>query len=144
MALQTTNTNISPADAYNFIRSNAAGVKAQAQNALISLNSNVTTIFIFQLVDQLAGITAALNAWKSISGLDSYATAQGYSGSLSADAASCANAAQTCITWVTTNFPIGTAYTAWNADGSRVAHSFTPAQTAGLQTNLQAFIATIG
>lgn len=144
MALQTTNSNISPADAYNLIRSNAAGVKAQAQNALISLGGNVTTPFIFQMVDQLAGIAAALNAWRVISGLDAYATAQGYSGSLASDAASCANAAQACITWVTTNFPIGTAYTGWNADGSRVAHSFTTAQTAGLQTNLQAFIATIG
>lgn len=140
----TLQTSLSPADAYNMIRANAAGVKAQAQNALISLGGNVTTTFIFQLVDQLAGVAAALNAWKAISGLDAYATAQGYSGSLAADAGSCASAATNCISWVTTNFPIGTAYTAWNADGSRVAHSFTTAQTAGLQTALQAFIATIG
>jgi hypothetical protein len=144
MVLQTTNT-LSPSDAYNLIRSNAAGVKAQAQNALISLQGgSVTTTFIFQMVDQLAGIIAALNTWKAISGLDAYATSQGYTGTLSADCATCATAGTACVTWVTTNFPIGTAYTAWNADGSRVPHSFTTVQTAGLQTNMQAFIATIG
>jgi hypothetical protein len=31
-----------------------------------------------------------------------------------------------------------------NADGSRTQRTFTPTQTAGLQTNLSAFINTIG
>jgi hypothetical protein len=145
LALQTQNTSFSPQDAYNFIRANAQNIKALAQNALAVMQGGpVTTPFVFSMVDQLANIVSSLTTLKAIAGLDAYATAQGYSGSLASDCTACAAAAQTCITWVTTNFPIGTAYTAWNADGSRVPHSFTTAQTAGLQTNLQAFIATIG
>lgn len=144
MPLQTLLSGVSPADAYNMIRGNAAGVKAQAQNALISLGGSVSTPFVFQVVDQLNSIAVALGQWKIVSGLDSYAAAQGYNGSLLADATACQSAATACVNWVTTNFPIGTAYTAWNADGSRVPHVFTTAQTAGLQTLLSAFIATIG
>jgi hypothetical protein len=146
--LQTQNTSFSPQDAYNSIRSNAAGVKAQAQNALTSLqNGSVTSDFIFRMLDQLIGVINALNSWKTISGLDAYATGQGYTGTLSADCTTCANAGTSCINWVTANFPASggfiQAYTL-NVDGTRTPRSFTSAQTAGLQTALQAFIATIG
>lgn len=148
MVLQTANTSLSPQDAYNLIRANAAGVKAQAQNALISLQGgSVPTTFIFQMLDQLAGIIAALNSWRAVVGLDAYATAQGYSGSLTSDCGACATAATSCITWIVVNFPASAGFLqaeSINADGSRTQRSFTSAQTAGLQTNLQAFIATIG
>jgi hypothetical protein len=148
MALQTASTSLSPQDAYNMIRSNAASVKAQAQNALLSLQGgSVQTGFIFSMLDQLSGIIAALNTWKLISGLDSYATAQGYTGSLAADCGTCSTAATACISWVVQNFPASGGFLqaeSINADGSRTQRSFTSVQTAGLQTNLQAFIATIG
>lgn len=148
MPLQTANSGLSPQDAFIAIRSNAAGVKAQAQNALISLQAGpVSSDFIFRMLDQLASIIAALNAWEAIAGLDSYATEQGYTGSLAGDCATCSTAATACITWVVTNFPASSGFLqshTLNADGSRTPRSFTSAQTAGLQTNLQAFIATIG
>lgn len=148
MVLQTASSSLCPADAYNMIRSNAAGVKAQAQNALLSLQTlSVPTSFVFSMLDQLAGIIAALNAWKLISGLDAYATAQGYTGSLVADCGTCSSAATSCITWVVANFPASGGFLqaeSINADGSRTPRTFAPTQTAGLQTNLQAFIATIG
>lgn len=148
MVLQTLNTTTSPSEAYNMIRSNAAGVKAQAQNALISLQAGpVTSIFIFQMLDQLKGIIVALNSWAATANLDNYANAQGYSGSLVADCSACVNAATACITWIVANFPASAGFLqaeSLNVDGSRTARSFTAAQTAGLQAAVQAFIATIG
>jgi hypothetical protein len=147
MALQTSTSAMSPADAYNAIRSNAASVKAQAQNALLSLGGTVNSDFIFRMLDQLGGIIAALNAWKAITGLDAYATAQGYTGTLSTDCATCVTAAQACIAWVVANFPNASGFLqshTLNADGSRAPRTFTTAQTAGLQTALTNFIATIG
>jgi hypothetical protein len=147
MVLQTTNT-VSPSDAYNMIRLNAASVKAQAQNALTLLQTtSVPSSFIFVMLDQLAGIISALNQWKLISGLDAYATAQGYTGSLATDCGTCATAATACITWVVNNFPASGGWLqamSLNADGSRTQRLFTSAQTAGLQTALSAFINTIG
>ncbi len=55
-------------------------------------------------------------------------------------------AAQSVISWVIANFPASggflQAYTL-NADGSRTPRSFSTAQTAGLQTALTSFVATI-
>lgn len=146
MALQSANTMLA-GEAFAAIRSNAAGWKAQAQNANLSLAAgNVDTNFIFRMLDQLNGLITALNTWKAVTGLDTYATGQAYVGTLSSDCTSTVNAAQTCITWVVTNFPAASGFLqgfTLNADGTRTPRSFTPAQTAGLQTNLTAFVATI-
>src|SRR6266404_2488246 len=148
MTLQTINTSLSLQDSYNMIRNNAVSVKAQAQNALITLQGgDVNSDFIFRILDQLNSIVNALNQWKAVPGLDVYATGQGYVGILSADCTSCTNAATACITWVVNNFPTTSGFIqahTLNVDGSRTPRSFTSIQTAGLQTNLQAFIATIG
>jgi hypothetical protein len=148
MVLQTKSTALSPQEAYNAIRDGAGSVKAQAQNALLTMQSGpVNSDYIFSMLNELGGIVAALNAWKVITGLDSFATAQGYTGTLSTDCATCATAATACITWVVTNFPNSGGFLqshTLNADGTRTPRSFTTVNTAGLQTNLQAFIATIG
>ena len=148
MALQTQNTALAPSDAYNFIRGNAQNVKALAQNALaVMQGGSISSLFVFSMLDQLIGIINSLTTLKAVSGLDAYATAQGYSGTLSADCTTCANAATTCINWVVTNFPASGGFLqaeTLNADGTRTPRQFTSAQTAGLQANLQAFIATIG
>lgn len=125
-------------------------VKFQAQNYLVTLQTgSVNTISIFQFLDQMGGLIAQLNTWKVVSGLDTYATANlpGYGGTLTADITSTVNAGQNCINWVVTNFPVSAGFLQafkLNADGTRVATVFTSAQTAGLQTALSAFIATIG
>lgn len=147
MALQSSNTMLA-GEAFAAIRGNAASWKAQAQNANISLAAgNVDTNFIFRMLDQLNSAITALAAWKAVAGLDTFATGQGYVGTMSSDCTTTSNAAQTCITWVVTNFPSSGGFLqgfTLNADGSRTARIFTPANTAGLQTNLAAFIATIG
>jgi hypothetical protein len=146
MALQSSNTMLA-GEAYAAIRSNAASWKAQAQNANVSLaGGSVTSDFVFRMLDQLAGAIVALNTWKAVAGLDTYATGQGYTGTMSADCASSVTAAQACIAWVVTNFPNAGGFLqshTLNADGSRTPRSFTPAQTAGLQTAMTAFVATI-
>ncbi len=146
MPLQSANAMLA-GEAFTAIRVNAAGWRAQAQNANISLAAgNVDTNFIFRMLDQLNGAITALTTWKAVTGLDTYATAQAYTGTMSSDCAATITAAQTCITWVVTNFPASGGFLqgySLNADGTRTARTFTPANTAGLQTNLTAFVATI-
>lgn len=146
MALQSGNAMLA-GEAFAAIRANAAGWKAQAQNANISLAAgNVDSNFIFRMLDQLGAVIGSLNAWKAVTGLDAHATGQGYTGTMSSDCTATVNAAQACINWVVANFPVSATFLqafTLNADGSRTARSFTPAQTAGLQTSLTSFIATI-
>jgi len=148
MALQSSN-NLLAGDAYALIRGNAAGYKAQAQNALASLQAgSVNTDFIFRMLDQMAGAINALTVWKAVAGLDTYATSQSYPTSLVSDCNTAITAAQAVLSWVATNFPSDAGgflqgYTL-NTDGSRTPRSFTTGQTAGLQTALTSFVATIG
>jgi hypothetical protein len=146
MALQSSNT-ILTAEAFLSIRSGAQGWKAQAQNANLTMAAgSVNTNFIFQMLDQLRGCVAALTTWKAVSGLDTYATAQGYVGTMSVDCTATINAANACIAWIVANFPASGGFLqaeTLNADGTRTLRAFTSANTAGLQTNLTAFIATI-
>ena len=130
----------------------AQQVKYQAGNALITLQTqSVSTNFVFQFLDQMNGLISTLNTWQSTSGLNAYATANlpGYVGTLTADVTAVINSGQACIDWIVANFPKDSTNT-WilaeklNADGTRTQRSFTPTQTAGLQTLLQAFINTIG
>lgn len=139
-------------DVLRAVQSNAQSVKAQAQNALATLqSSNVSTNFVFLFLDQMGGLINTLNSWSSVSGLNAFATANlpGYGGTLTTEIAAVISAAQACIGWVVTNFPKDSTQTyilaeTLNSDGTRTQRVFTPAQTAGLQTLLQAFIASIG
>ena len=149
MPLQTQiGSGLSPSDAYASIRGLAQTAKNVAQNTLASLQGGpVTTDFIFRLLDQLQFFISSVTAWKAVAGLDAYATSLDYSGIMSADCTTTISAAQVCVTWVSGNFPVDVG--GWllayklNADGTRTPNSFTSAQTLGLQTDLQAFIATI-
>lgn len=130
----------------------AGQTKSQAQNSLAQMQTqNVDTVFVFQLLDRLNWLISTLNAWRTTPGLDAYATADlpGYEGTLTADITAIINAAQACINWVVTSFPKDSTQTyilseSINSDGTRTLRQFTPAQTAGLQTLIQALIATIG
>jgi hypothetical protein len=147
VALQSSNIFLA-GDAYVAIRSNSAGWKAQSQNALTRCQGgSIDTDFIFRLLDQTVTVVNALTSWKATAGLDAFATGQAYPTTMTTDCNTCVTAAQAIISWVTTNFPVDAGgflqgYTL-NADGSRTARSFTTAQTAGLQTSLTNFIATI-
>jgi hypothetical protein len=147
MALSTANSQTGPAEAYGLIRATAQGARQQAQVAHDTLAAgNVAAPWVFSVLDQFHGFISQLQGWSAVSGLDDYATGQGYSGSMLADCNSCITAAQACINWVVTNFPTSGGYLlseTLNADGSRTLRQFTPTQTAGWQTALNSFIATI-
>lgn len=147
MPLATQNTQIGPSETYSLIRGSAVGMKQQAQVYLSTLTGgNVTTTFAFQVLDQTRNFITNMQTWSTVGGLDAYATGQGYSGTMSADAATCVTAAQSVVTWVVNNFPSAGGYLqaeTLNTDGSRTQRQFTPAQTAGWQTAINNFIATI-
>lgn len=147
MPLATQNTQIGPTEAYSLIRSSAQGMRQQAQVYNSSLSaSNVSTTFAFQVLDQTRNFISNMQTWGAVSGLDAYATGQGYSGTMSADVATCVAAAQSVVAWVVNNFPSAGGYLqaeTLNADGSRTQRQFTPTQTAGWQTSINNLIASI-
>lgn len=133
------------------VLSQAAGTRAQAVDALSTLQAGpVTTNWVFNAIDQMRDAIARFNQFRNVTGLNAYATAQipGYAGTLTADIAATQSAIQACIDWIVTNFPKDST-NAWllaysmAADGTRSPRSFSSAQTAGLQTLLAAVIATI-
>ena len=147
MALQSSNTFLA-GDAYRSIRDSTAGYKAQAQNALISLQAgSVSSDFVFRMLDQIGGAINALTTWQAVVNLNTYATGQGYPTTMTTDTASVITAANAVIAWVVANFPSSGGFLqdyTLNANGSRTPRLFTTAQTVGLQTALTNFIATIG
>ncbi len=136
-----------PDEVFTQIRSVAQGTRSGAQRFLTALqNSSVDTLLVFSILDAAKGFILNMNTWKTVAGLDAYATSQGYSGTLTSDMTACVAAAQACIDWVVANFPTSGGFMqafSLNVDGSRAPRSFTPAQTAGLQSALTAFMATI-
>lgn len=141
--------------ALSSIQSYASQAKGQAQSALNTLQTtNVTSQWVFSLLDQLGGFIGALNNWLATPGfsaINAYATANipNYAGTLTTDMQTCVTNATACITWVVNNFPKDSTNT-WleafslNADGTRTSRTFTPAQTAGLQSALTTLINSIG
>src|SRR3972149_10873115 len=129
-----------------------ANIKADAEKAVATLSAGpVSSDYIFRLLDHLRDAMVALNTWKSVTGLDARATGDcpGYLGTLSTEITTTVNAAQTCIDWVVTNFPKDNTAVfilshQLNADGTRTPRSFSSAATAGLRTQLNALVATIG
>jgi|SRR5882724_328523 len=129
----------------------AAGIKQQATDALVTLTGPVDTVWVFNAADIMRNTILNFNRFKNVTGLDAYATQQvpGYSGSMVTDITSTIAAIQSCLDWIVANFPKDSTNQfilaeTLNADGTRTPRSFTSAQTAGLQTRLQALIATVG
>lgn len=144
----TFQTTLLASDAYRALRDNTPGWKANAQNSLLTVQTtSINSDFVFRLLDQLKGVIAAVAQWTAVSGLGAYATAQGYSGDIVADANTISTAATNCGLWIINNFPkdaqgFAQAVTI-NGDGSRTLATFAPSSTGGLQTTLTALIATI-
>ena len=131
----------------SLVQGTVASIISRAQNALATLQSgNVNAIFVANLLGQLNAAIAALSATNT-TGLNAYATANipGYVGTMSTDIATIVTALQACLTWVVTNYPQGGGFlqdTSINAQGVITLRTFTPAQTLGLQTALQAVISS--
>jgi hypothetical protein len=147
MPLQTSASQTGPAEAYTNLRTTAFSAKVTMQSLLSSMQGgNIDSNFAFNVLDLTRGHITNLNRWQGVSGLDAYATAQGYSGSMSSDTGACITAAQAVITWAVNNFPSAGGFLqaqSLNADGTRTLRQFTSTQTAGWQTVINNFIATI-
>lgn len=143
----TLSTAMVAGEAFLLIRTYAPQWRAQALNAQnVMANNSVNTDFVFQVLNALNNVVANLTIWKSVSGLDAYATSMGYPTTMSADCTATVNAAQTCINWVVANFPASGGFLlaeSLNADGTRTPRSFTSAATTGMQSDLAALAATI-
>lgn len=150
MALPASTTSL-PFVLYE-IQSLAVSIKSVAQSALATLQAgSVNSDWIFNFLDRFYSLGVSLNTWAQVPGLNAAATAHipSYSGTLTTDISTTTSAGLACISWIVTNFPkdsTGQYVMAYkiNADGSRTPTTFTSSQTAGLQTLLQSFIATIG
>jgi hypothetical protein len=140
-------TGMLASEAFALIRNYVPQYKAAAQGTVTVMAANsIDSGYVFTMLDQLKSIVDNLNTWKAVTGLNTYATAQGYSGTMTTDVTAIVTAATACISWVVTNFPSSAGFLqshTLNADGTRTPRSFTPAQTAGLQTAVTALIATI-
>ena len=147
MPLATSNSQVGPAEAYQLVRGNAMGMRQQAQVYHDTLaGGNVDVTFMYRVLDQVKSFISNMQGLQKVSVLDAYATGQNYSGLMSADIGTCVTSAQGMINWVVNNFPTAGGYMqaeTLNADGSRTMRQFTPTQTAGWQTAINNFIATI-
>lgn len=126
-------------------------LKSSAQQWLGVLQAgSVNADWVFNLLDTVRfandNITAQANALGSanFAALNAYIAAQkpGYSGTYTNDVSAVMSAANAVIAWVVNN-STGINWYTLNSDGTRTPASFTSAQTAGLQTQLQALIASI-
>ncbi len=124
-------------------------VKQRAQSAVATLASNVNATQVFQILDDIRSQLTVFNQVAAIPGIGGYAQAQFNDNTynVATEFSAMVAAVQGVVDWTVTNFPKGAggflqAYTI-NADGSRTAAVFTPAQTAGLTTALNAVIASI-
>lgn len=149
MGVPSTNLNLNAT--LTQIQQIAANWKGYAQQAVTTLAAgNVNSDWVFSFLDTMRGNSLRLGTLGGTTGLDAYATGAipGYAGTLSVDIAATTNASTACIDWVVTNFPKDSTNSfilshTLNGDGTRTPRSFTPANTAGLRTNLTTFIATI-
>ena len=127
----------------------AAWIKQQAQGAVTMLASNVTANQVFQIVDNLRSPLQIFAQVAAIPGITAYAQAQFNDPTydVATEFTGMVNAVSAVVSWVVTNFPkdsggFAQAYTL-AADGSRTAAVFTPAQTTGLTTAINAVISSI-
>lgn len=131
MAFQTT---ILASEAFALLRSAVPQYKAQAQNAnAVMAAGSINTDFVFFMLDQLRSMVANITQLGSVTGLNAYATSQGYPNSLTADLTAIVNASNGCIGWIVANFPASGGFLlshTLNADGSRTPRQFSSAQTA--------------
>lgn len=124
-------------------------VKLQAQGAVSILASNVNANQIFQMLDDIRSQLSVFNQVAAIPGIAAYAQAQfnDVSYNVAVEFTTMVNAVQSVTDWVVTNFPKDAQGFVQahkiNADGSRTPTVFTPAQTSGLVTALNAVIASV-
>lgn len=152
MSFPSSNNATSLAVVLSTMQALCGQTKSQAQSALATMAAqSVDTNFVFQTLDRPNWLISTLTAWQGTAGLNAYATADlpGYTGTLTTDTTAVIDAPQACIDWVVANFPKDSTNSyilaeSINSNGTRTLRQFTPAQTAGFRTTIQALIATNG
>lgn len=141
-------TQLSLSAALRQAQDDAAQLKAyvqQVSNATAA--GNVSANLVIELHWKMIWVKARFDAAAAVPGLAAYAQAQLGNPSLDIAAEFSAMVAQVVATrdWIITNFPSAGGYIQKDTlDASGVTvRQFTPAQTAGLRTVLDALIATI-
>lgn len=146
MAFKASNTL--PADAYNSVKGAAAQLKINMQSQVAYMAANGADFGYLQGVYRtLERANNQFNALKATPGLAQFAKDQ--EDDQAYDVAAEFTAMQTAITsamaWMVANVPTSATLKTidqWG-DESPILDTFTPAQTAGLRTELQAVIGTI-
>lgn len=141
-------SSIIPLSAYQTAKRAAAQLKVNAQSMRAALAaSNASYDFLRDIYRTLERAQAQFTQLAATPGLAGYAKAQENDPAydVAAEFTAMQGAITSALTWMNSNAPTGvTAKTPANwGDGSLIANEFTPAQTAGLRTQLDAVIAAI-
>lgn len=137
-------TNVIPQIAYQKVRGAAANVKTNCAAFIAQLAASGATYgFLRDIYVFLKNADAQFDALATTPGLALYAQQQEADGTYDVAAEFTAMQAtiDTATGWMEANVPVSVTATApaqWTATGPLIATAFTPAQTAGFRTVLQA------
>ncbi len=143
-------TNYDAGTAVASVSAVAASLKQQCASYITALQSGpVSADQIIGVLSSMSGQGDRIASLKATTGLNAQAQAQipGYVGTMTSDITALQTVLQGVIDWVVNNIPKDgngfiLVYT-MTPTGNKVARTFSPAQTAGLVTQLQALQATI-
>lgn len=137
------------ADTYAAIRSRATQLKKLAADSkAVMLAGPVSASAIRQLLDLFIQGKAELQAAGAVPGMADFAKAQegDTNYDVAAEFTAMVNACNGVINWIVANMPTNSGYVLaeqWSSSGVTV-RTFSTAETAGLRTTLETFIATVG
>ena len=142
-------TNVIPERAYTLVKTTASQLKLNLQENVATLAAQTVEYgYIADIYLTMKFANAQFDSLKTTPGLAAYAQAQenDQSYDVVTEFASMQAAVSAAMTWIETNIPQNvTAKEAadWERSSSLIATSFTPAQTAGLRTQLTGVITEI-
>ena len=142
MAFLATNQGL--ADAYSQIKRIAAAIQTHSDNLIVSSAAgDISALRIVNSATNLRGWRAELVELASTPGLQAYAKTQEDEPTydVAAEYLAMRGKVDDVITWIVANIPTSSGYMivqTMESDGSITTRTFTPAQTAGFRTVLQA------
>lgn len=137
-------------EALKKLRDSSGGLKAYAADQKAKLAAS--SISANSIIEMMVNFQKSIDGWDAVAstpGLADYAKAQYSSATLDivAEYQAMRSAAVAVVTWVQSNFPKDASgyllKDQFDASAGLAVRSFTPAQTAGLQTALTSFIASV-
>jgi hypothetical protein len=144
-------SNLVPAETYRQVKGAAVQLKAICQgfNARLLAN-NADYQFLYDIYVTLARANSQFDALKTTPGLSTYAQSQEDDAAydVAAEFTAMQSAINSAQNWMETNVPVKNrtvkSVNTWDSsDSILISDVFTPAQTAGLRTQLDAVIAAI-